>query len=129
MLIHIISGIYGHHREGGYISPKTRLDPPFEVDDAEAERLVSLGVAEYAGTQVATHLPEPEEIEPEDDTVADENAAENVFDTMTKAELVAYAKDAGIEIPKRASKADIIDAIMGSGDDFDPIDSIVEGAE
>ncbi len=44
MRIKIISGIYGLN-EGGHIKPKASCDEPFEVDDAEAERLVALGVA------------------------------------------------------------------------------------
>lgn len=44
MKIKITSGIYGLN-ENGRIKPKTSCDEPFEVDDIEAERLLSLGVA------------------------------------------------------------------------------------
>ncbi|MDR1158352.1 MAG: hypothetical protein LBK75_08655 [Oscillospiraceae bacterium] len=46
--IKIINGVYGHRLAGTKaVDPKQAGDPPFEVDDGEAERLVSLGVAAY----------------------------------------------------------------------------------
>lgn len=44
MLIKIISGIYGHNVNGS-VKPKRASDEPFEVEDTEAARLISLGVA------------------------------------------------------------------------------------
>lgn len=47
--IKIIRGTYGHRKTGSTItSPKTRTDPAFPVDDDEAQRLVKMGIAEYA---------------------------------------------------------------------------------
>jgi len=47
--IRIKQGSYGLSKpnSSGVIT-KTRTDPPFEIEDAEAERLIELGVAEYA---------------------------------------------------------------------------------
>ncbi len=39
MLIKMIAKVYGH-REKGHVVPKTPADPPFEVDEATARRLV-----------------------------------------------------------------------------------------
>jgi len=47
-MIKIICGTYGFRSGNGILSPKTPRDPPFEVDDTEAKRLVALKVAEYA---------------------------------------------------------------------------------
>ena len=48
MLIKIINGTYGYKAPGSkHIDPKSAGDPPFEVDDAKAKRLVDLGVAVY----------------------------------------------------------------------------------
>lgn len=51
MRIKIISGIYGLN-EGGRVKPKTSYDESFEVDDAEAERLIALGVAKIVASAV-----------------------------------------------------------------------------
>lgn len=52
--IKIIRGTYGFkHTENGVISPKTVKDPPFEVDNKEAERLIALGVAACAEKEQA----------------------------------------------------------------------------
>lgn len=44
--IRITGGCYGYVAPNGRFSPKTPLDPPFEVENGEAERLVKIGVAE-----------------------------------------------------------------------------------
>lgn len=46
--IKIINGVYGHRSAGSkFIEPKRAGDPPFQVEDAKAERLVALKIAEY----------------------------------------------------------------------------------
>ncbi len=52
-IVKIIAGIYGY-RENGRVVPKTRQSKPFPLDDFEAERLVSIGVAEIIDGAVAT---------------------------------------------------------------------------
>ena len=48
VLVKIINGIYGYRPKGQNIVVTTRPDdPPIGVDDAEAERLVNIGVAAY----------------------------------------------------------------------------------
>jgi hypothetical protein len=50
-LIKIVNGTYGHKAPGARsVYPKSAGDPPFEVDDAKADRLVTLGVAAYVTT-------------------------------------------------------------------------------
>lgn len=136
MLIHIINGTYGHY-EGEWLKPKTRLDPPFEVSDEEADRLVGLGVAEYA-TKALASQPEPagesapevpgvntsETKEPAEAPLAppaetDEPAPEDCIDivdghmtveslmTMTRADMEALAEDLGLDVKKCKNKSDI----------------------
>ncbi|MCL1866616.1 MAG: SAP domain-containing protein [Oscillospiraceae bacterium] len=46
--IQMIKHTYGYRKDGkGTVAPKTPKDPPFEVSDSEAERLVTAGVAKY----------------------------------------------------------------------------------
>jgi len=47
-LIKIKNGTYGHRPEPFTVELKTAGDPPFEVSDSEADRLVTLGVAAIA---------------------------------------------------------------------------------
>jgi len=48
-LIKIVKGTFGYRQKGSGITlPKCNTDPPFEVDDDVAERLVMLGVAVIA---------------------------------------------------------------------------------
>jgi hypothetical protein len=44
--IKIIKGVFGYRNPKGYLEPKTVADPPFEVSDSAAKRLVAQGVAE-----------------------------------------------------------------------------------
>lgn len=52
--VKITGGTYGYHNSFGRLEPKNRKSEPFTLDDAEAERLVSLGVAEIVAEEVAT---------------------------------------------------------------------------
>ena len=59
-LIKIINGTYGYRPEKSKcVEPKQAGDPPFEVSDEEARRLVALKVAAY----VAEIEPEEEEVD------------------------------------------------------------------
>ena len=54
MEIKIIRGTYGFKQGANVaISPKTVKDPPFKVDEAEAKRLIALGVAAPADNEQA----------------------------------------------------------------------------
>ncbi len=58
MLIKIINGTYGYKAPGSkHIDPKSAGDPPFEVDDAKAKRLVDRGVAAYVITTPVEEKP------------------------------------------------------------------------
>ena len=111
--IRIISGCYGH-REGVLNVPKTEKDPPFEVDDIEAARLVSLGVAEYANKAFEPVAFVPPSVDP--DVNPDDNGeidARNADGThlyssdMPIKELRDAAKKLGVTIPFGSSKEDI----------------------
>lgn len=58
-IVQIISGGYGYKTGKGTIL-KDRNSEPFELDDAEAERIVAFGIAEYVDTEVATPVPAEE---------------------------------------------------------------------
>ncbi|MCL2636957.1 MAG: hypothetical protein FWD48_01170 [Oscillospiraceae bacterium] len=61
-LIKIINGTYGYKKDGtGSVLPKTPSDPPFEVSEAEAKRLIALKVAEYADKEKQEKNPSPED--------------------------------------------------------------------
>ena len=128
-LIQIINGTYGFRPSPFVVEPKKASDPPFEVNDEEAERLVNLGVAKVVDEVVPEKetkedAPEadveaPEEVrgaEPEDEPDVKEDQA---LESKTNDELSSIADGLGIEIPKRAKKADIIAAIRGAEEDDD----------
>jgi len=73
--IRIIQGTYGYRKNGkGMVEAKTRTSPPFELDEKEAARLVSAGVAkfvdevtaddDYSGDDIPTADDLPEDAEP-----------------------------------------------------------------
>ena len=119
MLIKIISGTYGHRpllpngKRSPYLNPVKAGSPPIEVDDAEAERLFALGVAEMA--------------DPEENKAPEAKAAEKApevsgepitghldgvdLESMSFNDLKALAKDIGIDAGKIKSKAGLIQAI------------------
>ncbi len=58
-LIKIINGTYGYRpAKSKFVEPKQAGDPPFDVEDGEAERLVSLGVAAYVRDTTIENKPE-----------------------------------------------------------------------
>lgn len=50
--IKIINGTYGFRPSPSVVELKSSRDPAFSVDDAEADRLVAMGVASFAGAGV-----------------------------------------------------------------------------
>lgn len=130
MLIKIIRGTYGLN-SGGNIKPKTCGDLPFHVEPAEAKRLVRLGVAEIVGAGAVTltkgtedeqeTLGETSSSVPADDgegyeteSVIEERNVPEYNEDSTNAELQAIAKEYGVELPQRANKSQILEAL----DDF-----------
>ncbi len=124
MLIRIIRGCYGYNN-GSFVGAKTPADPPFEVKDDEAERLISLGIAETADNGMDSADNNTDTIDKTGDN-GDENAdktADKAADTTeeddipeygensTNAELQAIAKEYGVEVQPRANKAELIAAL------------------
>lgn len=99
---------------GTYLfTSKDWRDDPFEVDEAQAERLVGLGVACYADD---TELPafESEESEQEQSSATTEPLSENEsvnVEDMSLNELRAYAKKKGYDTKGCKTKNDYIERI------------------
>lgn len=113
MKIRILAGVYGH-RENGRVKAVKAGDPPIEVDDANAMRLIKAGVAE------AVEEPKPKaaaQPEPEAEAEAETDEAEafpEYSEKMTRAQLEAIAEQVGIEpedIKACETKADLIDML------------------
>ena len=116
-------------------SLKTPDSGPFECDDAQAARLVELGVAEYVGLQwrkVADPAPlpepqpaaEPEEaIEPSQETEKDAGRLDvEQLKTMTNEQLKNLAGDLGIDVTRCKKKADYVAAIVAAEEEIDDED-------
>lgn len=105
-MIKIISGTYGH-RKNGRVVPVNSKSGPVELDKKEEARLVAAGVAEYVESEKAG--------KPEDQPEAQPTAED--LEKMTVAELKAMAEDLGLEV-KGGKKADYIEALTeATGDD------------
>ena len=87
--IKIVKGVFGHrpidkNGKPGYPEPKTAADPPFEVDETQAKRLVGLGVAAFDDDApveaVATLVEDTDEGEGGSNTSEDEEGAEGKDD-------------------------------------------------
>lgn len=126
LTVKIISGTYGCKIKGRIV-PKDFTSEPFELEDAEAKRLVSLGVAEIITEGVATggngKETNPPSVNPSNDENGSngENEGENditghldaeQLEEMTIKELKALATDMGIDTGKFKVKADYIQAIV-----------------
>ena len=135
--IKIINGIYGYRPEGRMIVvPTSPKDPPIGVDEAEAERLVAAGIAQYVDASfdhhhhtheeaVATGLSQPDGGETianmgedgdgesgvsEPDSVTGHLDAEDLK-TWKYDDLKKLASDMGIEPGKFRKKEALIEAI------------------
>lgn len=126
LTVKIISGTYGCKIKGRIV-PKDLTSEPFELEDAEAKRLVSLGVAEIITEGVATGGNGEETNPPSVNSANDENGSngENEGENeivghldaeqlreMTNKELKALAEDMGIDTSKMKVKDDYIQAIV-----------------
>ncbi len=139
--IKIKRGFYGLHTKNG-TQTKGPKDLPFEVDDKEAERLVSLGVATYVGnTPVATVVNEENTSDTGDNTPDNENAPESDLEDdggdipeysidSNASDLRAIAKSVGITFKVGTTKEDMVSALdeFFSGDmpELDAEASVVE---
>jgi len=126
LTVKIISGTYGCKIKGRIV-PKDLTSEPFELEDAEAKRLVSLGVAEIITEGVATggngEETNPPSVNPSNDENGSngENEGENEIvghldaeqlREMTNKELKALADGMGIDTSKMKVKDDYIQAIV-----------------
>ena len=100
---------------------KTPEHGPFECDDAQAARLVSLGVAEYVGTSIpqsAAQQEEPVVPSQEPEKVMGHLSAEDL-ETWNFNDLKKLAADMGVT-PNGKKKADYIAAIVAEEVELDP---------
>lgn len=124
--VKIIYGTYGY-KTNGHIVPKDSNDEPFLLDNAEAERLVSLGVAKIIANDVATDrggekatiqsiTPSNASNRSNDENEGGNDIAgfldERQLKEMTNKELKALAEDMGIETARLKTKNDYIRAIV-----------------
>ena len=92
---------------------KTAADGAFDIDEAQAERLVSLGVAEYATTTKETaKTAEPADEADEDEKLTGRLDADTLG-VMDYNELKKLAADMGVT-PKGKKKGDYIEAICAA---------------
>lgn len=98
----------GHERH----ALKTSEHGPFECDDAQADRLVGLGVAVYVGAaKPAAPVEEPDEHAQEPETVTGHLDAAQL-ESMTNEQLKNLAGDLGIDVTGCKKKADYVAAIV-----------------
>lgn len=112
MLVKIISGTYGHRpilpngQKSHYVIPVRAGEAPIDVEKAEGERLIGLGVAEAVQAEkIKATKQEPVEKAPE---------AENEgvsLEEMSFNELKALAQENGVDVSGIRSKSGLIEAI------------------
>ena len=104
---------------------KTPENGPFECDDAQAARLVKMGVANYVDDlgwrAVADPVPQPDgPQEPEKKTVS---LDKEQLEAMDYNELKKLAADMGVK-PKGNKKADLIEAIATVEVEVEEVDDL-----
>lgn len=128
--VRIISGAYGH-KVGNRLITKTKQSEPFELDKTEAQRLVSLGVAEIVAEDVATPEIEPNTSDTSENAPEEETRSEGVYDAvidkepysvdMSVADLRAAAKEKGISFKVGTTKEEMVKALNGYSDDSEEL--------
>lgn len=111
-------------------SLKTPESGPFECDDKQAARLVSLGAAEYVIEDGEKKEADPEPAPQPEETGEPEKATGHLtadqLESMTIEQLKNLAGDIGIDVSKCKKKADYIEAIAAVeveiGPEVDPED-------
>ena len=92
-MIKIINGTYGYRNSDGRVeTPKSK---PFSLSDEREAELVDAGVAEYVNGAPATS----------------EDNRDKVNGDMTVKELTAIAQELGADVPKKATKAQLLEII------------------
>lgn len=98
----------------GIVKPKTPADPPFEVADELAYRLVQDGIAEIVGDIAPANLSNEEEEMGEITNEGVDFRIPKYGEGTSKADLQAIAKEYGVSLSAVATKQEIIKAL----DDF-----------
>lgn len=117
MLVKIISGTYGHRpilpngQKSHYVIPVRAGEAPIDVDKAEADRLIGLGVAEAVK---AEKIKAPKEEAPEGASEPKEEGT--TLEEMSFNDLKALAQENGIDITGIRSKSGLIEAITAGVD-------------
>lgn len=120
MLIKIINTTYGHRpilpngQKSHYVIPVRPGNPPIEVEQAEGERLIALGVAAEVTPEKIT-APKTEAPEEASEAKTEGTALED----MSFNDLKALAQENGIDIAGIRSKAGLIEAITAAQDPED----------
>lgn len=91
---------------------KTAEHGPFECDDAQADRLVSLGVAKYVGAVASANQNEGEGEEAQGSETITGHLDAAQLETMTNEQLKNLAGDLGVDVTGCKKKADFVAAIM-----------------
>ncbi len=116
MLIKIINNTYGYRpilpngKKSHYVIPVKPGEPPIEVEKAEADRLIAMGVAEAVGAKNDKAL-EAKAVKAAPEAVETGNLDAEQLKEMTFDELKTLAKDMGADITGIRSKAGLIEAI------------------
>lgn len=107
MLIKILAGAYGHRPDQGksYIEKKDKNSEPFEVSDAEAARLIGLGIAEKVGVDTAKESDKAAELISRD-------SEGDGLEQLSIQQLRKMAKDLGL--PADGGKAVLADKIRNA---------------
>lgn len=107
--VKIIYGTYGYH-SNGRVKPIRPGSEPIEVQDDEADRLVSLGVAEYVN-DISNNENLNDDKEAQDEELISTHLDKAQLETMKLEDLKRLASDMGIDV-KSLKKAEIIDLIV-----------------
>lgn len=99
----------------GIVKPKTPADPPFDVADELAQRLVREGIAEFVGGEISpADITDGDNGTDESTDEGGEFAIPKYGEETSKADLQAIANEYGITISATATKQEIIKSL----DDF-----------
>ena len=93
-MIKIINGTYGYRNSDGRVEAKTPKSKPFSLSEEREAELVDAGVAEYVNGAPAS-----------------EDNRDKVNGDMTVKELTAIAQELGADVPKKATKAQLLEII------------------
>lgn len=132
MLIKIINTTYGHRpilpngQKSHYVIPVRPGNPPIEVEQAEGERLIALGVAAEVTPEKIT-APKTEALEGASEAKTEGDAEKVSLDSMSFNDLKALAQEMGLDVGGIRSKAGMIEAITTAqedpGDGFPSLDA------